>query len=279
LIALIDGDMAIYMACAAAQVVVDLDDGLGLEPMVDEEEAARASIKLIMDWSRKAGCNQTIVCLSSGVTFRKRILPSYKANRTTPKPLAYQYAVEAVKDEFETWEELHLEADDLMGIAATSEKAQCVVVSRDKDMQTIPGLVFNPDHDRKPVKIRRGMADQMWMRQTMMGDSSDNYTGIPKVGDVKAQEIILSPHRLLKKVTIPTRGKNAGVPKVSWVKGEVCGLWTSMVDYAEKADMTERDLITMAQVARILRTGDFDKERRVVKLWTPYGYEELHLDK
>lgn len=274
---MIDGDLAIYMAAAAAQVSIDLDDGLGDEPIVDTEQAVQGGLRLIDEWRRKAGADRAVVCLSTGHNFRKTILPTYKANRTAPKPLAYQDVLEAVELEYETWSEPGLEADDVMGIAATGDRGDFVIVSRDKDMKTLPAKVFNPDHDTKPVRIRVGMADQMWMKQTICGDPTDGYAGIPGLGAVAAQDMLLNPHRLHKRTRTLTKGKNKGQVKVEWEKGEPCGLWPCMVDYATKAGMTEQQLITMARVSRILRAGDFDKERRVVRLWKPNGYEELQL--
>lgn len=277
MIALIDGDLAIYMASAAAQTTIDLGDGLGETTIVDTEKAVTNGLRMVDEWRQKSGADRAIVCLSTGDNFRKKILPTYKSNRKAPKPLAYQDVLEAVELEYETWSEPGLEADDVMGIAATSDRGDFVVVSRDKDMKTLPAKVFNPDHDTKPVRIRLGMADQMWMKQTICGDPVDGYAGIPGIGDVGAQSILLDPHRLLKKATPITRGKNKGKLKVSWEKGGPCDLWTCMVDYAAKAGMTEQELVTMARVSRILRAGDFDKDRRVVRLWKPNGYEELKL--
>lgn len=274
MIALIDGDMLIYAAAHANQLAIDLGDGLGDEPIVDEDEAIRTAMKLVKEWTKKAGASRPIVCLSSvkSDSFRHRLLPDYKGTRTLPKPAAYKAVREAVEFEFETYQEPNLEADDLMGIAATSEAAQCVIVSGDKDMKTVPALVFNPRHDAKPVRIKPAVADMMWMKQTMVGDSVDNYSGIPLIGEVKAQELILRPHRLRKENV----GKRK--PRYEWVKGEPCSLWQCMVDYAARRDMTEEDLIRMAQVARILRSGDFNKETRTVRLWRPNGFEEMRLD-
>lgn len=266
--------MLIYRAAFANQITVDLDDGLGSEPMVDERAAIRTAVQLVAEWTKKAGCSRPIICLSSvkSDSFRHRLWPEYKANRKSPKPLAYAAIRSALEMEYEVYAEAGLEADDLMGIAATSEAAQCVIVSGDKDMKTIPALVLNPSHDQRPVRIKPGIADQMWMKQTMIGDVIDNYPGIPGVGDVGAQAILLSPHRIRK----TNVGKRKAIWK--WVKGEPCTVWQSMLDYAEKAGMTEEQLITMAQVARILRNTDYDSSTRTVRLWRPGGHMEMKLD-
>lgn len=270
MIALIDGDMVIYAAAHANQLAIDLNDGLGKEPIVDSDEAVAAAFRLVKEWTRKAGCSTSIVCLSSEVSdsFRHRLWPTYKAGRGE-KPSAYKAVRNALEVEYQTYTEPGLEADDLMGIAGTSERAQCVIVSRDKDMKTVPAIVFNPEHDAKPVRINKALADQMWMKQTMVGDTVDNYPGIPRVGEVNAQAILLSPHRLNQ-----TKVKG----KTRWVKGEPCSLWQSMIDYAAKGGITEAQLIKQAQISRILRSGDFNKETRTVRLWRPGGqYEEMKL--
>lgn len=265
--------MLIYRAAFANQITVDLDDGLGAEPMVNEREAVRTAMKLVAEWTQKAGCSRPILTLSSvkSDSFRHRLWPDYKANRTGSKPLAYATIRSALEMEFEVYQEAGLEADDLMGIGGSAENAQCVIVSGDKDMKTVPAIVFNPMQDKRPVRIKPAIADQMWMRQTMIGDSVDNYPGIPGVGPTTADAILLSPHRL-RKTNVGKR-----VAKWKWVKGEPCSLWQSMLDYAEKAEVDEAHLITMAQVARILRTGDFNKETRTVRLWHPAGNKELVL--
>lgn len=262
--------MIIYAAAHSNQIAIDLQDGLGKEPIVDEAEAVRTAIRLVHDWTSKAGCSSTIVCLSSvqSDSFRHQLWPTYKAGRNE-KPVAYMAVRQALEVEFETYQEVGLEADDLMGIAGTSEAAQCVIVSRDKDMKTVPAIVLNPEHDKQPIRIRPSLADQMWMKQAMVGDAVDNYPGIPRVGEVTAQQILLSPHHL-----IPQDRKG----KTKWVVGNSCTLWESMVDYARKGGMDEEALIRQAQLSRVLRSGDFDKERRVVRLWRPGGkHQELPL--
>lgn len=277
--ALIDGDMVVHMACAAQQVTCDLDDGNDEDDtFVDVEAASEGAMRMIHSWKRHSGCRSLVVCFSEGENFRKVIFPDYKTNRTLPKPEAYHDVKEAVELEYPCWGIPGLEADDIMGIAASRDH-DYVMVSRDKDMMTVPGFVFNPDHHRRPVMIKRTVADQMWLRQTMTGDTVDGFKGIPKIGDTRAQKLLTKPYKLLKKTHTVKRGKNKGQTRVKWEKGPECGLWEAMVSHAEAAGMTESDLITQARLARILRTGEFDTDRRVVMLWHPSGkHEELKLD-
>lgn len=271
--------MLLYRAAFANQTgPIDFGDGLGALPMVDEENAIHTAMRLVKEWTRKAGCSTPIVCLSAvkSDSFRHRLWAGYKAGRTGEKPTAYAAVRKALEDEFEVYAEDNLEADDLMGLAATSGKAQCVIVSGDKDMATIPGRLFNPMTHNFPIQISMARANRAWMYQTMIGDAVDGYPGIKGVGQVAAEAILDAPHRL-RKVTEMV-GKKAPKPKTKWVKGEPATLWQSMVDYAAKGGLSEEDVIVQAQLARILRTGDFDKATRTVRLWRPSGQpKELKL--
>lgn len=279
--ALLDGDMIIYMACAADQEEFDFDDGHGFVTNADLDAATRGALRMAEKWTKAAGCTSAVLCLSEGENFRKMVNPDYKANREgVEKPLLLQKVREQLELEMDVWFEENLEADDLMGIEG-SRNPNTVIVSRDKDMATIPANVFNPDRHKKPVKIRKAKADHYWMKQSMMGDTVDGYSGIPKVGPVLAEEILANP-RMLRRVDqgLYKRGKNAGKPKPpKWELGERVGLWEAMLSQAAKQEMTEDDLIMQCRMARILRSGEFDFDKRIVKLWHPSGrQEELHLD-
>jgi hypothetical protein len=91
-----------------------------------------------------------------------------------------------------------LEADDLLGIAGTdlARWGQSVIVSIDKDLETVPAFVFNPSKDRRPRQVSMAQADYRWMTQTLTGDSCDGYPGCPKIGPVKATKIFADVRHL-----------------------------------------------------------------------------------
>ncbi|SFZ81688.1 DNA polymerase-1 [Devosia enhydra] len=269
--------MLIYRAAFASQTTVDLGDGLGNTPIVDEDEAIAEAMRLVRKWTKLARCTEPVLVLSAvkSDSFRHRLWPAYKANRTAEKPAAYNAVRAALSDELEVLAEPGLEADDLLGIYGTEPGAEVVVVSGDKDMKTLPTLVLNPMHEDKPTRIRPTVADQMWMKQTMVGDAVDGYPGIPKVGPVTAQNLILNPTRLRK--TVQYVGKRNPKPVEKWVEGEPCSVWQAMVDRAARAGLTEAELVAQAQLARILRHGDWNQDTRTVRLWTPNGPKELPL--
>ena len=81
-------------------------------------------------------------------------------------------------------------------------------------------------------------------KQTLMGDSADNYKGCPGVGPVKADKIL----------------KEETDEKV---------LWGEVVNAFEKAGLTEEDAIENARLAYLLKDGDYNFETKEVTLWQP----------
>ena len=267
-VALIDGDMAIHMACAGEARQVDWGDG-NIEHWVDADEAYTHARLLAESWRGKTRADAYVFCLSSDYNFRKWISPFYKANRTGPKPETLEEVRARIETNDRTCEIVGLEADDVMGILATEHPSLYVIASRDKDMQTIPARVFNPDKNRRPIKITKDMANRAFMRQVMQGDPTDGFSGIPKIGPAKAQEILQDPRRLLREDRIISKGKNKGQTKTTYKLGEKCGLWQAMVDRVHAVGMSEDYLINQARLARILRAEDYDEEKGQIRLWHP----------
>lgn len=276
--ALIDGDLVVYMACAALQIDVDIDGDGDVSTFPRAAEAVDEARSIVRNWTKGARCDRAVICWSTYPNFRPSIFADYKKGRRDKKRPEALQEVRAVLDrENKTATYPGLEGDDVMGVLATSMK-NTVIVSRDKDMETIPATVFNPDRDKRPRRILPAVAEQNWMRQTMTGDTCDSIPGIPGVGPKAATEIISNPHRLISFPYTFRKGKRAGQTETRWREGPPCSIWEAMVDRAAKAGMTEADLVLQAQLTRILRAEDYDRERGVIKLWTPHGKKELAVD-
>ena len=135
-----------------------------------------------------------------------------------------------------------LEGDDVMSILATSKKySDSIVVSVDKDMRSVPCTLLAGD-DMELITKRK--ADRHWMIQALTGDSTDNYFGIDKVGPVTAEKILGEAKTLEQ-------------------------MWEKVVEAYEKKKYNFADAVLNAQLARILRDGDFDFDTGEVSLWTP----------
>ena len=183
--------------------------------------------------------------------FRHDIYPQYKSNRKPDaKPVCLSPLKEWMAEEFTTYMRPKLEADDIMGILATSTKIikaeEVVVVSVDKDMKTFPGLLYNPQiGGAEPELISEEEAAYWHMYQTLCGDTVDGYIGCRGVGPVAAE-------KLLDGLT--------GYEE----------LWPVVLEaFLKKGKASEEEAILMARLARICQVSDYNFKKKEVKLWTP----------
>jgi DNA polymerase-1 len=136
------------------------------------------------------------VCLSHPTkkSFRYKLWPEYKANRKgREKPVLLSAAFAVLTENFSCISFPELEADDLLGLFATSsEVPDPVIVSVDKDMLCIPGKHWNPNKDFDTRIVTEDEAYRSFCLQWLMGDSSDGYPGIPGCGPKKAEKILES---------------------------------------------------------------------------------------
>jgi len=139
--------------------------------------------------------------------YRRDHWPEYKASRdkiTVDEVLSARisYAKEllaedVLRDKFVPT----LEADDLMGIAASDGKA--IAVTLDKDLMSVPGWHFRPEYSHPGKKNEDGTrsrvtheaeeifqtpwnADLEFHKQWLTGDKTDNFAGIDGIGPAKA---------------------------------------------------------------------------------------------
>jgi 5'-3' exonuclease len=185
--------------------------------------------------------------------FRFGIDPTYKNNRTNSrKPLCYTQLRMDVEKDYTCKNFLGLEADDVMGIFATAPgKAQRIIISQDKDMQTIPTQVWRQGD---LMTVTEAEADYYHMFQTLVGDITDGYKGCPGIGKVKAEKLLTVKDPDTKEVT------------PAWLRGY---MWEAVVTAYVKAGLTEADALTQARLARILRWSDWDNDKKEPILWTP----------
>jgi DNA polymerase-1 len=130
-----------------------------------------------------------------------------------------------------------LEADDAMGIYATKNPGNCIV-SPDKDMKQIPGKLFNLDES---FTITKEQGARWHLEQTLAGDSTDGYSGVPSIGIKRAQTLF------------DQKGYS----------------WKTVVDAFKEKDLDEEVALTNARLARILTAEDYDFEQKQPILWSP----------
>lgn len=285
---LLDADILAFKIASTSQKTFQFGD---CEPslMVDDWAEVEPRIRnTIAQLQESLETDLVVVCLScpTAENWRMEVLPTYKGNRDYSKRPAH---LAAVKDYMESaWPSYRrdtLEADDIMGILSTmkglpgnflkenpefSAGTQKIIVSEDKDMQTIPGWLFNPAKDTKPRLITPEEADRFHLYQTICGDTVDCYQGCPGAGPDKAH-MALAGYLWHSFIHTFKRGPRAGQEETRWViDNDARALpWDSVVSLYARYGFTEEDALVQARVARICRAQDYDFTNKKVILWSP----------
>lgn len=236
---LIDGDIIVYRSSNNVEHEVNWGEDVW-SLYADVKEAKPLVERYLEQLIEMTSADDLIFTFSSDNNFRKEVLPTYKSNRKgVRKPVCYKGLKEWVEDEYNTIAMPNLEGDDVLGILATngSIEGETVIVSEDKDMQTVPGLLFR---NNEMSCISEKEADYFHLYQTLVGDNTDGYKGCPGIGPKTASRLL-----------------------------DEAANWDTVVNAYEKAGLTEEDALVQARVARILRASDYDQSTQEPILWTP----------
>lgn len=303
---LLDGDYLIFSALSAAEEEVDWGDDVWT--LQCDHNKARKILQASINGIRKEHPdfkNAELVMVFSTPNgddnWRKKVLTSYKANRKGKrKPVGYrEFLKECMEDPqyLRTLQWFGLEGDDVIGICATNPEFlgvdEAIPVSCDKDFKTIPGrfLHIDPWGPNRLIHQTEEEADLWHMLQTLKGDTTDGYGGVPGVGDqIDGQPIMewfKHPTYAYQAVKVMKSGPRKGQEVSYWTtclrtevfEGHVPDLglvmlptlWDCIVSHAAKAGMSLEDLVVQAQVARILRSSDFDWNNKLPIPWQPRG--------
>tara|TARA_B100002019_G_scaffold261168_1_gene247732 strand:- start:724 stop:1488 length:765 start_codon:yes stop_codon:yes gene_type:complete len=234
---LIDADFIVYKCCAACETEIDYGEDVIFvtSNFSDAYSAVKREIDQIKAqfgtfWS-------PILFFSDSKNFRKKISPDYKGHRNRKKPCGYKRVIRNLKIEYDVCIMPELEADDAMGIYATKVTGN-IIVSPDKDMRQIPGKLYNLE-DTTTITPEEGA--KWHLIQTLAGDQTDGYSGVPGIG-VKRAETLFNKEGYS---------------------------WATVVKAFEDKGLTEEDALLNARLARILTVEDYDSKRKEPKLWTP----------
>lgn len=148
---------------------------------------------------------------TSAPTFRHDIFKEYKGTRK-PMPEELRQQVPLLKEVLDSmgvkrYEQPGLEADDILGTLAKRAEAQGMIVtlvSGDRDLLQIASdniLIANPKTKGGQTTVERyhtqevidewGVTPEKFVElKALMGDSSDNIPGVPKVGPKTAKELM-----------------------------------------------------------------------------------------
>ena len=247
---LIDADILCYHVAAINEEKVDFGDGQGEFYKLSPLKISQDIEQIIQRWMAETKVKDYRVCLSDPKkNWRKSLDPTYKQGRLhVRKPALLNDTKHFMYQTYATSVTPWLEADDVMGILATNpkRKVEYVIVSEDKDMRTIAGLVYHPHRPENGImRITTLQANQFLMWQTLCGDQTDEYPGCPGIGksSVYAQDVL--------ELTKPL------------------DLWNCVIDgYASKG-FTEKHAVHQARLACIAKHWNWDNETKRIKLWNP----------
>lgn len=175
MLALLDGDIIGYRCAASAEN----------DPV---EIALIRTDKLLQDILHETGASSFKCYLTGSSNFRKELFPDYKANRKQPRPTHLEACRQFLCKEYGAVITDGHEADDELGINQTEDSITCSI---DKDLLQIPGRHYNfVKKEFKEVLYIDGI--RHFYAQMLIGDRSDNVTGVEGIGEKKAAKLLNS---------------------------------------------------------------------------------------
>lgn len=234
----IDADYIVYKCCAGSETEIDYGNDIIVVSSRFSEAYDRVQRELqgITDCLGFSG--DITLFFSSSTNFRKTIKPDYKGHRNRKKPCGYRRVINKLKEDYYCVEIPGLEADDAMGIHATLYEGN-IIVSPDKDMRQIPGELFNLTDP--VITITADEGNRWHLIQTMSGDQTDGYSGIPGIGLKRAEALL----------------------------NENGATWDTVLAAFIDKGLTEQDALDNARLAKILQYNDYDFINSQPRLWTP----------
>jgi 5'-3' exonuclease len=235
---LIDADFIVYKCCAASETEIDFGDDL-IVVTSKFTEAYEYVERELYNIANDLGCfDESILFFSDSVNFRKSIDPAYKGHRNRKKPCGYKRVINKLKEDYHVVVMPSLEADDALGIYATKESGH-IICSPDKDMRQIPGDLY--DLTNEVVTITKEEGDRWHLIQTMAGDQTDGYGGVPSIGIKRADALLTE-------------------------KGAT---WNTVLETFLEKGLTEDEALMNARLAKILQVEDYDFTNQEPRLWSP----------
>lgn len=184
--------------------------------------------------------------------WRRKVMPEYKANRDGKlSPVGLSSLISYVMRSYPYVKEGILEADDTISMAATGKyKSNNIICSIDKDFLGVPTKIWN--WNKKILQTQSKVdAFKFFIYQVIIGDSVDNFKGIPRIGPKGAVKF-LATHTC-----------------------DLYNIWEPLVKLGATKKCDEDYMLQQARVAYLLREGDYNWESKEIKLWTPEKIEEM----
>ena len=235
---LIDADYTVYKCCASVEDEIDWGDDviMVVSKFSEAMNAVKRDLTKIKNefmWDEP----ELVLFFSDSKNFRKKIYPDYKGHRNRKKPCGYRRVIEALGKEYTIIKMPTLEADDALGIYGTMYPDN-IICSPDKDLRQIPGTLYTMS---ETVYITPEEGMKWHYIQTLAGDQTDGYSGVPGIGIKRAVTLF------------EEEGYN----------------WKTIVKAFTDKGLTEEDALRNARLAKILTADEYDFTNNEPILWTP----------
>ncbi len=241
---LCDADYIVYKCCAAAESEIDFGDDVIVVTSKFKEAYSCVKRELNRIANKFGSFDEMILFFSDSKNFRKDIQKDYKGHRNRKKPCGYRRVINKLSEEYSVIKMPTLEADDSMGIYATKHTGN-IIVSPDKDMRQIPGMLWNFEES---TLIKPEDGAKWHLIQTMAGDNTDGYAGVPGIGVKRAVALF------------EEKGYS----------------WKTVVEAFKEKGLSEDIALENARLARILTNEDYDDEKMEPILWSPSANYQIN---
>jgi len=244
---LIDADVLAFEASVIAEESIEWKDEMWTVH-ADMALAKARVINRVEEFKDMMKTDSVTMCLTDRANFRRVLNPEYKANRSKSRlPIILRQVKQWIIEELDGQMWANLEADDIISILATDKEMdeETIIISIDKDFKSVPGIFYdyNKGEYHHPTEEE---ADNYHLVQTIAGDHTDGYSGVPGIGVTRAERLLQSDGYT----------------------------WETVVKSYEKAGLTEQDALTNAWMARLLRADNYSfRTNTIKKLWTPRNYQ------
>jgi DNA polymerase-1 len=244
---LIDADVLAFEASVIAEESIEWKEEMWTVH-ADMALAKARIVNRVEEFKEKLQADDIVMALTDRANYRRVLNPDYKSNRSKSRlPIILKQVKQWIIEEMDGQLWPNLEADDVISILATDKKMdeETIIVSIDKDFKSVPGIYYDFNKD-ETHHVSQEDADRYHLIQTLTGDATDGYSGVPKVGAVTAK-------RLLEKEGYE---------------------WDVVKNCYEKAGLTENDALMNAWMARLLQADNYCfRTNTIKKLWTPRNYQ------
>lgn len=240
MIALIDADSLLYKIGFALEEKIDWDCDDKYEyysSMNQQIKSLEDKVKSIM---RATGCDDYELWLTGSGNFRDTNPMGYKENREgIRKPTDFSKLKKWLIDNMNTKVAIGLEADDMVVYLKDTNYDKYILCAIDKDvLYQTAGTHYNYG---KELTVEVTQEEAIWYAyyQTIAGDPTDGYKGVPRMGEVKTKKLLAN------------------------ITDEV-ELWDTTLQCYLDAGLTEDDAINTMRLANMKQYNG-----KEVVLWTP----------